>query len=50
MIIQDQIHHVTGDGAFAWDLWAGARGVQLAELAMLSSKEGRRVEVPELTR
>jgi hypothetical protein len=31
---------------FAWDLFAGARGVQLAELAMRSSDEGRRVEVP----
>src|SRR3984885_5658371 len=31
---------------FPWDLFAGARGVQLAELAMLSSAEGRRVEVP----
>jgi predicted dehydrogenase len=31
---------------FAWDLFAGARGVQLAELAMRSSAEGRRVEVP----
>jgi len=31
---------------FAWDLYAGARGVQLAELAMRSCDEGRRVEVP----
>jgi predicted dehydrogenase len=31
---------------FGWDLFAGARGVQLAELAMRSSAEGRRVEVP----
>jgi predicted dehydrogenase len=31
---------------FRWDLFAGARGVQLAELAMLSSAEGRRVEIP----
>jgi predicted dehydrogenase len=31
---------------FRWDLFAGARGVQLAELALLSSAEGRRVEVP----
>jgi predicted dehydrogenase len=30
---------------FAWDLYAGARGVQLAELAMRSCDEGRRVEV-----
>jgi predicted dehydrogenase len=32
---------------FAWDLSAGARGVQLAELALRSSAEGRRVEVPD---
>ncbi len=31
---------------FPWDLFAGARGVQLAELAMRSSDEGRRVEMP----
>jgi len=31
---------------FQWDLFAGARGVQLAELAMRSSEEGRRVEIP----
>jgi predicted dehydrogenase len=31
---------------FGWDLFAGARGVQLAELAMRSSDEGRRVEIP----
>jgi predicted dehydrogenase len=31
---------------FEWDLFAGARGVQLAELAVLSSAEGRRVAVP----
>src|SRR5271165_1532724 len=31
---------------FPWDLFAGARGVQLAELATRSCDEGRRVEVP----
>jgi len=31
---------------FQWDLHAGARGVQLAELAMRSSAGGRRVEMP----
>ncbi len=31
---------------FKWDLFAGARGVQLAELALRSSDEGRRVEIP----
>ncbi len=33
---------------FPWDLAEGAKGVQLAELALASSAEGRRVEVPEL--
>jgi predicted dehydrogenase len=32
---------------FRWDLAAGARGVQLAALALQSSAEGRRVQVPE---
>jgi predicted dehydrogenase len=32
-----------------WDLAEGARGVQLAELALRSSAEGRRVDVPPLT-
>jgi predicted dehydrogenase len=31
---------------FAWDLAAGARGVQLAGLALQSSAEGRRIGVP----
>jgi len=35
------------DEPFQWDLFAGARGVQLAELAMRSCDEGRRVEIPE---
>jgi predicted dehydrogenase len=33
---------------FSWDLTEGAKGVQLAELALRSSAEGRRVEVPPL--
>ena len=33
---------------FAWDLAEGARGVQLADLALQSSAEGRRVDVPAL--
>src|SRR5579859_6017084 len=31
-----------------WDLAEGAKGVQLADLAMQSSAEGRRIEVPPL--
>jgi predicted dehydrogenase len=33
---------------FPWDLAAGARGVQLAGLALRSAAEGRRIEVPPL--
>ncbi|HMH91902.1 MAG TPA: Gfo/Idh/MocA family oxidoreductase [Streptosporangiaceae bacterium] len=33
---------------FAWDLTEGAKGVQLAQLALQSSEAGRRVEVPRL--
>ncbi len=33
---------------FAWDLTEGAKGVQLATLALQSSAEGRRVDVPPL--
>jgi predicted dehydrogenase len=33
---------------FAWDLAEGARGVQLAELALRSSASGQRVSVPNL--
>jgi predicted dehydrogenase len=33
---------------FAWDLVEGAKGVQLANLALRSSAEGRRLEVPAL--
>ena len=33
---------------FAWDLTEGAKGVQLAGLALQSSAEGRRVDVPAL--
>jgi len=42
------LRHVVLDAPFPWDLWAGARGVQLAELALQSAREGRRVEVPPL--
>jgi predicted dehydrogenase len=33
---------------FAWDLTEGAKGVQLAQLALQSSATGQRVEVPRL--
>lgn len=42
--------HVVAGTPFPHDLYAGARGVQLAELAVLSAREGRRIPVPELAR
>ena len=42
--------HVAQDDPFPWDLLAGAKGVQLAELGLLSWKERRWVDVPELER
>jgi predicted dehydrogenase len=43
------LRHVVLDEPYGWDLVAGARGVQLAELGLRSSAEGRRLDVPELT-
>ncbi|SEL81001.1 Gfo/Idh/MocA family protein [Streptacidiphilus jiangxiensis] len=40
--------HVVADAPFPYDLLSGARGVQLAELALQSAAEGRRIAVPEL--
>ncbi|WP_203716101.1 Gfo/Idh/MocA family protein [Asanoa siamensis] len=42
------LRHVAQDAPYTWDLWAGARGVQLAELGARSAREGRRMEIPEL--
>ncbi|MBO0685729.1 MAG: Gfo/Idh/MocA family oxidoreductase [Candidatus Dormibacteraeota bacterium] len=42
------LRHVVCDEPFAWSLLEGAKGVQLAELAMRSSAERRWVSVPEL--
>ena len=42
--------HVVSGAPFPYDLLAGARGVQLAELGMASAREGRRMAVPELSR
>jgi predicted dehydrogenase len=36
------------DAAFPWDLKAGAKGIQLAELGLESWKERRWIDVPEL--
>ncbi|QPP08731.1 Gfo/Idh/MocA family oxidoreductase [Streptomyces bathyalis] len=43
------LRHVALGTPYDWDLLAGARGVQLAELGLLSSAEGRRMSVPELS-
>ncbi|MFI6286483.1 Gfo/Idh/MocA family protein [Streptomyces sp. NPDC051018] len=43
------LRHVALGTPYHWDLLAGARGVQLAELGLRSSAEGRRLDVPELT-
>jgi predicted dehydrogenase len=43
------LKHVACDEPFPWDLLAGARGVQLAELGLRSWRERRWLDVPELT-
>ncbi len=43
------LRHVCEDAPFPHDFLAGARGVQLAELGLRSSAEGRRIEIPEIT-
>jgi predicted dehydrogenase len=43
------LKHAAEGRPFPWDLTEGAKGVQLALLALQSSAEGRRVEVPRLT-
>ncbi|GHB57814.1 oxidoreductase [Streptomyces cirratus] len=42
------LRHVVRGEPWRWDLLAGARGVQLAELGLRSSAEGRRLRVPEV--
>jgi predicted dehydrogenase len=42
------LRHVVADEPYTWDLLAGARGVQLAELGLRSAAEGRRLAVPEI--
>ena len=42
------LKHVACDQPFPWDFREGAKGVQLAELAMQSWRERRWLEVPEL--
>jgi predicted dehydrogenase len=42
------LRHVHDRTPFAWDLFEGAKGVQLSELAQRSSDQGCRLDVPEL--
>ena len=42
------LRHVAGEGDFRWDLLEGAKGVQLAELALKSWAERRWFDVPKL--
>jgi predicted dehydrogenase len=42
------LRHVAEGEEFPWNLWEGAKGVQLAELGLQSAAEGRRLEVPAL--
>jgi len=43
------LKHVAGEGDFRWNLLAGAKGVQLADIAQKSSRERRWLDVPKLT-
>lgn len=43
------LKHVINDEYFPWNLLEGAKGTQLAELGLLSWKERRWIDVPELT-
>jgi hypothetical protein len=43
------LRHVAEDAPFPHDFYDGARGVQLAELAMTSWRERRWIDVPEIS-
>ena len=45
---EDFIRHVVDDAPNHYDFLAGARGMLLAEKGLESSREGRRVDVPEI--
>ncbi|GAK02135.1 glucose-fructose oxidoreductase [Geomicrobium sp. JCM 19037] len=44
------LQHVYEDADFPWDLYEGAKGTQLADLGLQSSKEQRWIEVPSIER
>jgi len=41
------LRHVAEGGPYRWDFASGARGVRLAELALRSAREGRRIDVEQ---
>ncbi|MEK2493180.1 Gfo/Idh/MocA family oxidoreductase [Kitasatospora purpeofusca] len=43
------LRHVVTGSEYRWDLLEGAKGVQLAELGLRSAREGRRLDVPDLS-
>ncbi|WP_348786660.1 Gfo/Idh/MocA family oxidoreductase [Leifsonia sp. NPDC080035] len=45
---EEFLRHVLEDAPNHYDFLAGARGVQLAEQGLLSSREGRRIRLPEV--
>jgi predicted dehydrogenase len=42
------LRHVAGEGPFPWDLLAGAKGVQLAELGLKSWRQKKWLDVPRI--
>ena len=46
---EEFLRHVLEDAPNRYDFLAGARGVQLAELGLRSSREGRRIELPDVS-
>lgn len=46
---EEFIRHVIDDGPNEYDFLAGARGVQLAEQGLISSREGRRIDLPAVS-
>ncbi len=43
------LRHVVTGSEYRWDLLEGAKGVQLAEIGLRSAREGRRLDVPDLS-
>jgi predicted dehydrogenase len=46
---EEFLRHALEDAPNRFDFLAGARGVQLAELGLRSSREGRRIQLPEVS-